>query len=296
MISEEIIGKKISEARKNKNMTQRDLSRLLFTSPQAVSKWERGESLPNFITFNYLALALEVDLNYFQVLSIKSDDIKLDESSSLNENKPEDILKSQDISINMGASVWKNADFSGLKNIGNKFSSSNIKNCKFKDADFSSTILKANNVSLTEFSNSNFSNSKLIASLYENCHFDLACFKYTELVSSYFIKCDFTSSTFDDCLIKTSLFSDNIIGEVNWFKTRFISNRFKKMEFSGEITECSFINNIYNNLKFTNSTLKNCFFKGGNIKRIIFENCYVDKLTYAFLKNAKVNLDLVTII
>lgn len=50
-----IIGGKIAQARKKVNMSQAQLAQLLFVSPQAVGKWERGESIPDIITFNRLA-------------------------------------------------------------------------------------------------------------------------------------------------------------------------------------------------------------------------------------------------
>lgn len=59
------IGSKIAMARKDKKMSQAQLAQLLFISPQAVGKWERGESIPDILTFNRLAEILEIDLNYF---------------------------------------------------------------------------------------------------------------------------------------------------------------------------------------------------------------------------------------
>jgi transcriptional regulator with XRE-family HTH domain len=59
------IGDKIATARKKANFSQAQLAQHLFISPQAVGKWERGESIPNIITFNRLAEILGVDLNYF---------------------------------------------------------------------------------------------------------------------------------------------------------------------------------------------------------------------------------------
>ena len=42
-----MIGSRISEARKKCNLSQSQLAQQLFISPQAVGKWERGESLPD---------------------------------------------------------------------------------------------------------------------------------------------------------------------------------------------------------------------------------------------------------
>lgn len=38
------IGKRISECRQNKNMSQEEMANRIGVTPQAVSKWERGVS------------------------------------------------------------------------------------------------------------------------------------------------------------------------------------------------------------------------------------------------------------
>ncbi|MCL2630495.1 MAG: helix-turn-helix domain-containing protein [Firmicutes bacterium] len=43
----ENIGEMIAIGRKQKRLTQAQLAGQLFVSPQAVGKWERGESLPD---------------------------------------------------------------------------------------------------------------------------------------------------------------------------------------------------------------------------------------------------------
>ena len=65
MLNTKIIGNKITAARKKINISQAQLAQRLFISSQAVGKWERGESMPDIITFNRLAEILGVDLNYF---------------------------------------------------------------------------------------------------------------------------------------------------------------------------------------------------------------------------------------
>ena len=44
----------------------------------------------------------------------------------------------------MSSGNWIDADFSGLKNLQEKFSSSNMKNCKFIGSELSGLILKSN--------------------------------------------------------------------------------------------------------------------------------------------------------
>jgi transcriptional regulator with XRE-family HTH domain len=65
MVSFKMIGNKIAEARKKVNISQAQLAQQLFISSQAVGKWERGESMPDIVTFSRLAEIFGVDLNYF---------------------------------------------------------------------------------------------------------------------------------------------------------------------------------------------------------------------------------------
>lgn len=46
-INNEKFGRFLAEVRKEKQMTQKDLADKLFVSDKAVSKWERGNSMPN---------------------------------------------------------------------------------------------------------------------------------------------------------------------------------------------------------------------------------------------------------
>ena len=59
-------GEKISNLRKANGMTQEDLGRVLNITYQAVSKWERGESLPDFNTMSQIAKLFKVPLSYFE--------------------------------------------------------------------------------------------------------------------------------------------------------------------------------------------------------------------------------------
>ena len=40
-------GEKISKCRQNQNMTQEEFAAKLCVTPQAVSRWERNQSLPD---------------------------------------------------------------------------------------------------------------------------------------------------------------------------------------------------------------------------------------------------------
>ena len=58
MIDPAELGQKIQERRKQQGFTQEQLGSDLFVSPQAVSKWENGESLPDIGTFPALCKTL----------------------------------------------------------------------------------------------------------------------------------------------------------------------------------------------------------------------------------------------
>lgn len=60
----EKVGLQISELRKNKGLTQNDLGERLGVSFQAVSKWERGETLPDITILPDLASVLCTTIDY----------------------------------------------------------------------------------------------------------------------------------------------------------------------------------------------------------------------------------------
>ena len=57
-MNRERTGMLIAEARKQKNMTQKDLAAALHVSDRAVSKWERGAGFPDVSLLEPLADAL----------------------------------------------------------------------------------------------------------------------------------------------------------------------------------------------------------------------------------------------
>lgn len=59
-------GEKIASLRKARGMTQAELGTELNVTFQAVSKWERGESYPDFDTMSRLAKLFGVPLSYFE--------------------------------------------------------------------------------------------------------------------------------------------------------------------------------------------------------------------------------------
>ncbi len=59
-------GEKIAKLRKSNNMTQAELGDTLSVTYQAVSKWERGESQPDFDTISRISKLFQVPISYFE--------------------------------------------------------------------------------------------------------------------------------------------------------------------------------------------------------------------------------------
>ncbi|MDE5539660.1 MAG: helix-turn-helix domain-containing protein, partial [Bacilli bacterium] len=79
-MEKEKIGKFISEVRKEKGLTQKELARKIYISDKAVSKWERGLSFPDIELLEDLASVLDVSI----VELLKGEKLKKLESETEN--------------------------------------------------------------------------------------------------------------------------------------------------------------------------------------------------------------------
>jgi uncharacterized protein YjbI with pentapeptide repeats len=291
MLTTMIIGNKIAEARKKINISQAQLAQRLFISSQAVGKWERGESMPDIITFNRLAEILGVDLNYF------SENFQ----QSVSEMAPvESIVKQSDelpyskqknrLGWDMSRGNWVEADFSGLKNLHEKFSSSNMQRCLFIGSDMSGLLLERNNVNNCDFSGSDFINCNIKNSNVASSRFKDCTLKETEFSGSYISGCDFNGSDFTGMVIKSGGFQRNTIANAVMNRTSFIDTHIADIVFTGTLEDCYIENCVFTRVTFQNATLINTFFKNRSLKRIRFIDCEADRMTYEFLKNGKADL------
>ena len=64
-MTEKKVGRAISEQRKIKGMTQKQLADLLNVSYQAVSRWEQGISLPSVDMIYDIAQTLETTVDFY---------------------------------------------------------------------------------------------------------------------------------------------------------------------------------------------------------------------------------------
>lgn len=280
-----VIGSKIAEARKRVKMSQAQLAERLFISPQAVGKWERGESMPDIITFNRLAEVLGVDLNYF---SLRVSNTADGEDSPEERSGSEKSVRKQRWDMSRGN--WMDADFSGLTGLHDKFGFSNMQRCKFIGSDMSGLDLKANHVDSCDFSDSKIGKSRFVACDLGGNKFVGSSLKEATFTGSDIHDCDFSGADLTGVTIKASSFSKNTLAFTKWIHTSFVNSHISDTVFDGAIDDCSFDNCSFKNVTFQNATLVSTFFKGRKLKGIRFVDCRADRLTYEFLKNGKADM------
>ena len=287
------IGNKIAEARKKINLSQATLAQQIAISPQAVGKWERGESLPDIVTLNKLAALLGVDLNYFSDTILSSNEtIPIEQPTA----KPLPTGRKK-FEWNWDMSKWVDADFSGLKNLKEQFSGSNMKNCIFNDAELTALVLANNNIEKCDFTASDLRGSKIEVSNLLNNKFNKCSFIDAVLMKNNIGKNDFSEADFSGAEFINGYFDSNTIYDVIWNITSFKNTGFSNITFNGKIQNCHFENCAFYNVTFKNVDITNTFFKyNRKMKKVVFENCKVDKLTYAFLKNNQANLTGLTVV
>ncbi|HET6558019.1 MAG TPA: pentapeptide repeat-containing protein [Prolixibacteraceae bacterium] len=304
MINTKTIGNKIAEARKKINISQAQLAERLFISSQAVGKWERGESMPDITTFNSLAEILGVDLNYFSE-RFPSAVTETASSEPLVGQAAEESPGKASLPANkagkkpgwdMSSGNWEDTDFSGLKNLHEKFSSSNIQRCLFIGSDLSGLLLKGNHVVSCDFSGSDMGNSRIQGTYLVKSQLKDCLLKEAEFSGTHMEGCDFTGADFTGAVFKSSSCWKNNMSRVVLKHTSFKSTDLNELVFDSDVEDCSFEDCSFKNVTFENCTLVNTFFKNTVLKKIRFVNCKVDKLTYAFLKNGKADLTGVTMI
>lgn len=287
MLTFMIIGNKITEARKKVNISQAQLAELLFISPQAVGKWERGESMPDIVTFNRLAEILGVDLNYF------SENFQSPVAETTNEEAvhPQAEEQKKKPSWDMSRQNLVDADFSGLKNLHERFKYSNMQRCQFADSDLSGLLLKSNNIDSCDFTRSDISKSQMQNSYLLNNVFRNCSLKETEFSKSYIEGCDFSGTDFTGVSFRSGGFGKNTVTDTTWNRTAFNTSQISDVVFEGTLEDCFFENCGFTRVKFQNAIILNTFFKNNRkLNKVQFIDCKADKITYAFLKNGKADL------
>lgn len=289
------IGQKINELRKAKGLSQAQLAQEVSISPQAVGKWERGESMPDITTFARLADLFAVDLNYFTNTEISHSADEVQVKELINHTKTK--RKKQVWSWDMSRGNWTDSDFSGLSNLGEKFNESNVKNCSFIQADLSQLTLRKNNIDACNFSEANMRESSI-----QSSNLGKNIFQKSSLIDALFERNNISSCDFTNSDLSGAEFSDNYIEKCDFEGAQFAFTSFKncafsEIVFSGTIEDCHFENCGFHKVRFSNAIVKNTFFKyNRKFGKVVFENCKVDRISYAFLKNNGAKLEGIEII
>ena len=256
--------------------------------------------MPDIITLNRLAEIFGVDLNYFSDSFPASGPPSAEHQPSNKpaiENPSTAPKKRFDWNWDMSQGNWVDADFSGLKNLKDQFSSSNIKNCKFINSDLSGLTLKANDIANCDFSASDMRSSKIQASEIAKSTFQDSSLIDAEFTQSEIGDCDFSRANFSGAEFINSNFQKNVLDKAIWKHTSFKNTGLAHVVFDGHLEDCSFENCSFKGVKFQQASIVNTFFKNNRkFNRVEFIDCQVDKLTYAFLKSNGANLAGISVI
>ena len=311
-----IIGSKIAKARNEKNMSQAQLAQLLFISPQAVGKWERGESLPDIITINRLAEILGVDLNYFSENFQSADN---ETASKMPNNGNGDIEQTEQevanlsdtgerqAQINLTAVNLQESDFAGVILHKGKFKASPL--C---GADFAGADLTGSSFEVSDAREANFDGANVTDCTFSTTGLADASFRKSILVRTDFNKSSLAGTKFTDAELidvkltmtdlRKTIFENCIFNGVDFKYSDLRGMRFDGHTFIG----VQFDKSALNDVSFTGATLRNVSFRlpfsvtnksYRAFKTVCFDGAIMDKLTYAGLKGLwVVDLSKVTVI
>ena len=296
-------------------MSQAQLAQLLFISPQAVGKWERGESVPDIITFSRLAEILSVDLNYFSESFASASlpaaakgvdgtnyDMVQKETEAVLPGNPEE----RPLLTNFSGSNLPGSDFAGVTAHGRKFNGSALRGSNFADADLSGSSFHGSDMREAIFDRANLSDCVFSANALTGASFDKAIlartrftaselagakFTHAELADVKLVKTDLRQTIFENCVFNGVDFEYSDMRGVCLDGNTFIGVKFQK----AALNEATFKGATLKNVSFLPAyALTNKYHKA--IQTICFDGALMDKLTYASLKGVGADLSKVTTI
>lgn len=288
MLNTKMIGNKIAQARKEANITQAQLAQFLFISPQAVGKWERGESSPDIVTFNRLSEILGVDLNYF------SENFQSTNEGTAQEAAEQSSTPERQVQINLTAVDLQESDFAGVTLHKGKFKASPLNGADFSTADLTGSLFEVSDAHEANFDGANLT----------DCTFSITDLADASFHKSILVRTDFNKSTLTGTKFKDVKLIDAKLTMVDLRKTIFENCVFngvdfkysdlRGMHFEGHtFIGVQFDKSALNDVSFTGATLKNVSFRlpfsitnksYRAFKTVCFDGAIMDKLTYAGLK------------
>jgi uncharacterized protein YjbI with pentapeptide repeats len=316
MLNTKMIGNRIAEARKKKNISQAQLAQFLFISPQAVGKWERGESSPDIITFNRLAEILDVDLNYFSENLQSTDD---EPASRMPVNSVGDTEQTaqeianlsgtgeRQVQINITAVNLQESDFAGVILHKGKFKASPLCGADFAGADLTGSSFEVSDAHEANFDGANLTDCTFSITDLADASFSKSVLVRTDFNKSSLVGTKFTDVKLTDVKLtmidpRKTIFENCVFNGVDFKYSDLRGMRFNGHTFIG----VQFDKSALNDVSFTGATLRNVSFRlpfsvtnksYRAFKTICFDGAMMDKLTYAALKGLwVVDLSKVTVI
>ncbi|NCA79842.1 MAG: helix-turn-helix domain-containing protein [Sphingobacteriia bacterium] len=178
MLTAQFISHQIETARNELGFTQKTLADKLALSPQTVSKWERGISMPDLITLTVLAKVLNKNVNYFLYESninednentaeqksettVNISDLVTDKIDSIFNAKrwyKQDLSKTFRQNINLTNAVYKRCDMSGTAISDSFVRDCEIDHCNLNEMEINELNCANIYIKHADFSNSNINN------------------------------------------------------------------------------------------------------------------------------------------
>jgi uncharacterized protein YjbI with pentapeptide repeats len=262
-----IIGGKIAALRKERGLSQTQLAERLSLSPQAVSKWERGESLPDIVTLDRIAAICGTDLNCFSESAADGARPPEDreDGGAKREEPPADA---PNMSWDFSGSAWKGADLSGVLNLNCRFNGAAVNGSRFAGANFSGIAMVGAAFADCDFTGANLSAGVLRGVALKNCVLEQA---------------DLSGVQLRGCAI-----ADSGLSGANLNGAQFSRCSLRNLRFEGELSNVGFIECELKQVAFRNVAFANVFVKNCKIKprqKVTFEGCTADRLSYACIQN-----------
>lgn len=134
-----ILGKQIANGRKEKGLSQVTLAELLSVTPQAVSKWERSESIPDIFMLAKISDIFDIyDIGYF--LGKEQDSCPCGfcdcENNSIKKGGNMNYTCENFTTIEQFVEYWKSCSLKGLQKIAKKYE------VKFNESDKKEEIIE----------------------------------------------------------------------------------------------------------------------------------------------------------
>lgn len=303
MTNTKMIGNKITEARKKMNISQAQLAGFLFISPQAVGKWERGESMPDITTFNRLAEIFNVDLNYFSD-SFQSHEKEILSDSTMIRNSEVELIGNEPIDlpdvyerhapINLTGVNLEGSDFAGVTLHNGRFNANLMRTANFFGADLTGSLFDASDLSEANFDSANLTECKFSISELGNASFRKSVLLHSDFNKSLLAGTKFIDAKFNDVKLtmidlRKTVFENCIFDGVD-----FKFSDLRGMDFKGHtFVNVQFDKAALDDVSFAGATLKNVSFRlpfsitnksYRAFKTVSFAGAMMDKLTYAALK------------